>query len=69
MSDKMNIADLDLINELLENVTGYQISKDTGINEMTISRWRTGKTPTHKMSLEHGIKLTNYAKAIKKDKQ
>ena len=59
------IADLNLIKWLLENQTGYQISKELGIRETTVSSWRRGVTPLTKMSLENAIKLTEYAEKIK----
>lgn len=56
----MDKADLNKIKKLLDETTAYRISKETGIGETTISRWVTGKTPLHKMSLENAIKLTDY---------
>lgn len=55
-----NIANLKLIQKLLETETGYRISKDTGIPQSTISRFVTGETDLIKMSLQHAITLTNY---------
>lgn len=57
----MDIANLNQIKKLLNKVTAYKISKNTGIGETTISRWKTGKTSLKHMSFENAIKLTEYA--------
>ncbi|WEV60070.1 XRE family transcriptional regulator [Streptococcaceae bacterium ESL0729] len=63
MSQK--IADLDLIEWVLETQTGYKIFKGTGIAQSTISDWKKGKTLLEKMTLANAVKLTNYAKKLK----
>lgn len=60
-----SIANLKLIQRLLETETGYRISKDTGIPQSTISRFVTGETELTKMSLQHAITLTNYYNQLK----
>ena len=62
----MSQADLKKIEKVLSQITGYRISKDTGIGDTTISRWVTGKTKIEKMRLDHAIRLTKYYDEIKK---
>lgn len=61
----VQIADLNIIKELLETETGYRIAKDTGIPQQTISRFQTGTTPMENMKLGIAIKLTEYAQTKK----
>ena len=59
-----HIANINKIEWLLKDQTGYRISKLTGIGESTINRWTSGNTPLEKMRLEHAIKLTDCAEAL-----
>jgi len=59
-------ADLDLIRWLLEEsgVSKYQIWKDTGIPQTTLSDLTIGKTLIENMFFNRAAKLTEYAKII-----
>lgn len=59
-----HIANINKIEWLLKDQTGYRISKLTGIGESTINRWTSGNTQLEKMRLEHAIKLTDCAEAL-----
>jgi hypothetical protein len=52
------IADLNKVKALLEQVTAYRISKETGIAQTTISAWNTGKVKLDKISFAHAAALT-----------
>lgn len=62
-------ADIEKIKKLLETVSAYRISIETGIGDTTISRWVTGKTPIEKMSFEHAAKLTEFMKKLEAEAQ
>ena len=55
------IANVKLIEKLLEKYTAYRISKDTGISYTTVNDWKTKHTSIYKMQLDNAIKLTEYA--------
>lgn len=55
------IANVKLIEKLLEKYTAYRISKDTGISYTTVNDWKTKHTSIYKMQLDKAIKLTEYA--------
>lgn len=55
------IANVQLIEKLLEKYTAYRISKDTGISYTTVNDWKTKHTSIYKMQLDKAIKLTEYA--------
>lgn len=52
------IADLNKIKALLEKVSAYRISKESGIAQTTISAWRTGKVKLENISFKHAAALT-----------
>lgn len=45
---------------LNSQITNYQISKDTGIRQTTLSKYATGESNVGNMSLDNAIKLYNY---------
>lgn len=57
------------IERLLNNddISGYQIEKDTGVSKMTISNLRTGKAEIEKLSFDTAAKLTAYSKSKQSD--
>lgn len=55
------IANVQLIEKLLEKYTAYRISKDTGISYTTVNDWKSKHTSIYKMQLDNAIKLTEYA--------
>lgn len=57
-------ADLKKIKWLLENQTAYSISKATGISQTTLGPYKLGNRDYGKMSLQHAIKLTDYANEL-----
>lgn len=61
------IANLNDIKWVFENVSGYRISKETGISQSTISRFQTGESKFENMRLSHAITLTNYALSLQKE--
>ncbi|MBO1199937.1 XRE family transcriptional regulator [Staphylococcus simiae] len=46
------------------NISAYQISKDTGVNEATIKQLRLGKSKLDRLGLLNAEKLYNYQKEI-----
>ena len=54
---------------LLENVTQYRISKETGVSQSQLSRLKSGKIGIENITFEVAGKLTKYAKKIKKDEE
>lgn len=46
-------------------ISCYQISKDTGISESTLSRIKSGKTPMASIQFGYASLLTDYAKRLK----
>ena len=55
------IANVKLIEALLQKYTAYKIGKETGISYSTVSDWKKGITSVYSMKLEYAIKLTEYA--------
>ncbi|GAQ19555.1 DNA-binding protein [Oceanobacillus picturae] len=52
------------IRKLLEsNITGYKIFKETGIQESTISRLRSGKKELGSLALDTALKLHAFYEA------
>lgn len=63
-------ADSELIEWLLEQqITRYQISKATGITEMTLSRLTTGNSKIENLPLKTAAALTEYAEKIMKGRE
>ena len=59
------IANMNIVKELLKSETGYRIAKDTGISQSTISRFQTGESKIENMRFSHAITLTNYYNQLK----
>lgn len=59
-------ADSEKIEWLFDNVTQYQISKDTGISQASISRFISGERKLENSTLKVASILTEYADKIKK---
>ena len=55
------IANVELIEKLLEKYTAYKIGKETGISYSTVNDWKKGITSVYSMKLEYAIKLTEFA--------
>lgn len=55
------IANVKLIEELLQKYTAYKIGKETGISYSTVNDWKKGITSIYSMKLEYAIKLTELA--------
>lgn len=51
---------------LLENITQYRISKETGVSQSQLSRLKSGKIGIENITFEVAGKLTKYAKKINK---
>lgn len=52
-------ANLDSVKQTLDNRTGYEISKLTGVTEAAVSKWRNGgDEQILRMSFDNAIKLT-----------
>lgn len=61
----MNQADLDKIKKLLDSdITGYAISKATGVSATMIGRYKNNEANIENISLKNAIALTNYYNAI-----
>ena len=55
------IANIKLIEAVLQKYTAYRISKDTGISYTTVNDWKSKHTSIYKMQLDNAIKLTEFA--------
>lgn len=55
------IANVELIEEVLQKYTAYKIGKETGISYSTVNDWKKGITSVYSMKLEYAIKLTELA--------
>ena len=55
------IANVKLIEEVLQKYTAYKIGKETGISYSTVNDWKKNHTSIYKMQLDNAIKLTEYA--------
>ena len=59
-------VDTDKIEWLLKNATQYNISKNTGVAQATISNIINGKRELKNLTIEVGSKLTEYADQLQK---
>ena len=59
-------VDTEKIEWLLKNATQYNISKNTGVAQATISNIVNGKRALKNLTIEVGSKLTKYAEQLKK---
>lgn len=55
------IANVKLIEAVLQKYSAYKIGKETGISYSTVNDWKKGITSVYGMKLEYAIKLTEYA--------
>ena len=55
------IANVKLIEAVLQKYSAYKIGKETGISYSTVNNWKKGITSIYGMKLEYAIKLTEYA--------
>ena len=55
------IANVKLIEAVLQKYTAYRIGKETGISYSTVNDWKKGITSVYSMKLEYAIKLTEFA--------
>ena len=55
------IANVKLIETVLQKYTAYKIGKETGISYSTVNDWKKGITSVYSMKLEYAIKLTEFA--------
>ena len=58
-------VDTEKIDWLLKNATQYNISKNTGVAQATISNIINGKRALKNLTIEVGSKLTKYAEQLK----
>lgn len=59
-------VDTEKIEWLLNNATQYNISKNTGVAQATISNIINGKRELKNLTIEVGSKLTEYADQLQK---
>ena len=62
-------VDTEKIEWLLKNATQYNISKNTGVAQATISSIINGKRALKNLTIEVGSKLTKYAEQLKKHRK
>ena len=62
-------VDTEKIEWLLNNATQYNISKNTGVAQATISNIINGKRELKNLTIEVGSKLTEYADQLQKAEQ
>lgn len=58
-------VDTDKIEWLFKNATQYNIAKNTGVAQATISNIINGKRELKNLTIEVGSKLTEYAEQLK----
>lgn len=59
-------VDTEKIEWLLNNVTQYRISKDTGVTLSILSRLVKGERKIEKLTIKTGSALTEYAEKLQK---
>ncbi|EHJ07959.1 hypothetical protein [Staphylococcus simiae] len=59
----------EIIKLLNSNISAYQISKDTGVNEATIKQLRLGKSKLDRLGLLNDEKLYNYQKELERNNE
>ena len=60
-------ADEEKIKLLFEHVSGYRISKETGLAQTGIARFMRGSKPIKNATFETASKLTEYAERLMGD--
>ena len=68
VGDYMEV-DTEKIEWLLKNATQYNIAKNTGVAQATISNIVNGKRELKNLTIEVGAKLTDYAKKLQKQEK
>ena len=59
----------EIIKLLNSNISAYQISKETGVNEATIKQLRSGKSKLDRLGLLNAEKLYNYQKELERNSE
>lgn len=59
----------EIIKLLNSNISAYQISKETGVNEATIKQLRLGKSKLERLGLLNAEKLYNYQKELERNSE
>ncbi|APT16480.1 MULTISPECIES: hypothetical protein [Staphylococcus] len=59
----------EIIKLLNSNISAYQISKETGVNEATIKQLRLGKSKLDRLGLLNAEKLYNYQKELERNSE
>ena len=62
-------VDTEKIEWLLKNATQYNIAKNTGVAQATISNIVNGKRELKNLTIDVGAKLTDYAKKLQKQEE
>ncbi|WP_438831273.1 hypothetical protein [Streptococcus pluranimalium] len=62
------MIDVDLIKWLLKNETSYAISKACGLSTQAIDKYKKGISDIYNMKLINAIKMTEFAKEKKENK-
>lgn len=65
--EKIKESIVQLLND--QRISGYKISKATGINETVVHYYRTGKADIDNMKLGNAIRLYQYYLSIKNDQK
>ncbi|MCS4487170.1 XRE family transcriptional regulator [Staphylococcus americanisciuri] len=59
----------EIMNLLNSDISAYQISKSTGVNESTIKQLRLGKSKLDRLGLLNAEKLYDYQKQIEENEK
>lgn len=59
----------EIIKLLNSNISAYQISKETGVNEATIKQLRLGNSKLDRLGLLNAEKLYNYQKELERNSE
>jgi predicted transcriptional regulator len=70
--EKSIIEQIDKLLKLIQDtnypeITGYKVSKETGVTAVVISRLNTGKSKIENISLSTALALYNYMEELEKD--
>ncbi len=57
--------DINDIKWLLDNATSYAISKNCGLSNQAIDKYKHGQADVMNMKLKHGLAMTKYAQELK----
>lgn len=58
------VADLDIIKQVIENETAYSVGKNCSISYQSVDKFKKGTADIMNMKLKHAIEITEFGKKI-----